>query len=324
MARVWAKMPILRRTDWLEASQRHIQRVSSLLEAGRDAKGGLREDHPVFNFLRSYYFVRTANDIKKKLLRWSPGALALLAPERYLPAKTISESLPGLDLEVVEDNAGLSFARVRMTKASFDNLRFSQGVLEATTTNAPILNCYGMHEWAMLYQEPNEEEPFATKFQSLPRRVSQGTINETVRSQKVNCSHFDAMRFFAPSAKPYSKFDGLTREGSFTSENPACLHAQMDLLRHALKLGPLLSGEILVECLEIALEARSFDVAASPYDASQFGLESIPVETSEGRALYKSRQIQLAQRARPLRKALLDIIQTTLEVRDTDLAVSQM
>ena len=70
-------------------------------------------------------------------------------------------------------------------------------------------------------------------------------------------------------------------------EQPACLHSNMDLLKWAWKLGPLLNSDLLCDVLEVALEARRVDVAASPYDASAFLAESIRIETEEGRRIYK-------------------------------------
>lgn len=61
----------------------------------------------------------------------------------------------------------------------------------------------------------------------------------------------------------------------------------MDLLKWAWKLGPLLNSDLLCDVLELALEARRVDVAASPYDASAFLAEPIRIETDEGRRIYK-------------------------------------
>ncbi|GBG30071.1 Hypothetical Protein FCC1311_062912 [Hondaea fermentalgiana] len=314
----------LGRSEWTRAAAEHGARVASLLAEGRDAKGGLRADHPIFNFLRSYYFVKSAADVRKKLTRWSPGALAWLRLGN-IPDAEQDQTLSALRLERAPQDEppphdgrlqdSSSYCRVIVTQKDADALHFVQGVLQSTTTNAPVLNCFGMHEWAMLYQEADEDEPFAAQFQSLPRRVAQQDINATVRALKVNCTHFDAMRFFAKSAKTYSRHHDIDREQSFVSENPACLHAQMDLLRHALKLGALIPGAMLANALELALEARALDVAASPYDATAFGLEPVAVETEVGKAEYKTRQLRLAQRARPLRRAMLDYTRAVIDAR---------
>ena len=43
----------------------------------------------------------------------------------------------------------------------------------------------------------------------------------------------------------------------------------------ALRLSPYLEAELVADCLEIALAARSLDVAASPYDATDWGLPPV-------------------------------------------------
>lgn len=48
------------------------------------------------------------------------------------------------------------------------------------------------------------------------------------------------------------------------------------------------------------------DVAASPYDATDYGVSVIPVETKEGRAQYRHEQVLLMERAEPVRKELLN------------------
>ena len=46
------------------------------------------------------------------------------------------------------------------------------------------------------------------------------------------------------------------------------MHAHMDLLKMALRLQPWLCSELIGDCLEVALDARALDVAASPYDCT--------------------------------------------------------
>ncbi len=52
--------------------------------------------------------------------------------------------------------------------------------------------------------------------------------------------------------------------------------------------------------------AREVDMRASPYDLSDYGYSLIAVETSAGLAEYVRCQSAIAQRAAPLRNALLD------------------
>ena len=42
----------------------------------------------------------------------------------------------------------------------------------------------------------------------------------------------------------------------------------MDLYKWCYKLGPLIESELLMDCLELAADARELDMRASPYDLS--------------------------------------------------------
>ena len=108
----------------------------------------------------------------------------------------------------------------------------------------------------------------------------------------------------------------------------------MDLLKMALRLSPYLEAELVADCLEIALAARSLDVAASPYDATDWGLPPVSptpnsnpnpnlnpnpnpnpnpdpnpnppqvcIETAEGRQSYRRQQEALMRHAAPVRAA---------------------
>ena len=81
----------------------------------------------------------------------------------------------------------------------------------------------------------------------------------------------------------------------------------MDLYKWAWKLGPLVPGELFLECLDLAIEARILDMEASPYDCRDWGLGVVPIETPEGKAEYVSRQRTLAHKAKPLRDRLVAV-----------------
>eukprot|EP00962_Isochrysis_galbana_P021972 scaffold6511_cov112-Isochrysis_galbana.AAC.4 len=65
-------------------------------------------------------------------------------------------------------------------------------------------------------------------------------------------------------------------------QNPPCsLFSQpVPSLIHSSPSPPQLAADLLGDCLEIALAARALDVAASPYDASAFGLRAIHVRAN--------------------------------------------
>ena len=60
------------------------------------------------------------------------------------------------------------------------------------------------------------------------------------------------------------------------------------------KLGPLIESELLMDCLELAADARELDMRASPYDLRDYGFEPIAIETPAGRAEYVRAQQNVA------------------------------
>lgn len=45
----------------------------------------------------------------------------------------------------------------------------------------------------------------------------------------------------------------------------------MDVYKWAVKLGPLVPGEILLDAFELARDIRTLDMEASPYDLADWG-----------------------------------------------------
>jgi len=195
-----------------------------------------------------------------------------------------------------------------------------RSILRSTIKASPVLHCHGLHEWAMIYHPPGADAPPSAGYQGhLPLRVSRETICETVSRNGVNCTHVDALRFFAPAAGPLNHYGAtLERVDQLRLEQPACVHASMDLLKMALKLQPFCSADLIRDCLEIAIEARRLDVAASPYDASAYGVPVVPVETAAGRAQYRKEQVALMDKAQPIRARLLDTYEVFLKAAFLD------
>jgi hypothetical protein len=181
-------------------------------------------------------------------------------------------------------------------------------ILQSTLDSEPIMHCHGLHEWAMQYHPEGSPPPPSGKYQSkLPLRVSREVINKTVERKGISCTHVDALRFFAPAAGPLNHHGSqLQRIDQLRLEQKACVHAQMDLLKIALKLNSFIDAELLGDILEISIQARRLDVEASPYDATSFGAGIVPVETSIGRKMYREQQKDLMDRAEPVRIRLLD------------------
>ena len=189
-------------------------------------------------------------------------------------------------------------------------------ILKQTLNSEPILHCYGLHEWAMQYHPEGADPPPSAKYQSnLNLRVSREVINETVERKGVRCTHVDALRFFAPAAGPLNHHGAsLERMDQLRLEQKGCVHAHMDLLKIGLKLQSFIDSDLMVDILEIALAARKLDVEASPYDATKYGAGIVPIETNEGRKMYRDQQIVLMQRAEPVRQRLLDSYETFMMI----------
>jgi hypothetical protein len=149
------------------------------------------------------------------------------------------------------------------------------------------------------------------RYASQPLRLAPHEVAEVVDSLPVRCSHYDAFRFFTPEAKPLNRLQP-TRESSPSLEQPGCLHANMDLYKWAFKLAPWCPSELIADTFELARDIRELDMRASPYDLTSHGYSPVPIETPEGRAQYEKCQREFAERARPLRKRLIDLCESLL------------
>lgn len=85
-----------------------------------------------------------------------------------------------------------------------------------------------------------------------------------------------------------------------------------DLLKWCLKLGPLVPGDLLLDCFELARDIRRLDMQASPYDVSSYGEPAVAIETPDGKAEYVERQRRHAAAAAPLRTRLVELCASVL------------
>ena len=283
-------------------------RILGLVRGSVDAKGRLMQhdpNHPIFNFIFQYYFIE-----KGILLRWTPG------PGVHVQrvAATEKSVWQGRGWTRHEDG-GYIDARQLSTPGQL-GLRRVREVLSRSAERAPHLNCYGLHEWAMLYH-PDGAARAPQRHQQLPLRLAQPALNRVVESTPIACTHFDAFRFFAPDAAPLNSLQP-TREQQAALEQPGCVHASMDLFKYAVKLYPHLPSTLLADTLELAITARVLDMRASPYDLSGvdapgFDLRAVRIETAAGRKEYQALQASVARCAAPLRQQLLRYYDTALE-----------
>jgi hypothetical protein len=174
-------------------------------------------------------------------------------------------------------------------------------LLVATTGRPANFGCFGMHEWAMVYRLDEDE----TRHPAYPLRLGPAGTDDVVETHRIACSHFDAYRFFTAPARPLNTLDPAAHDRP-AFEQPACLHAGMDLYKHAFRLSPLIASELVIDCFELARDIRVLDMRASPYDLCDLGYEPVRVETPEGKRAYAAAQREFAERGTPLRQRLVE------------------
>lgn len=150
--------------------------------------------------------------------------------------------------------------------------------------------------------------PSEIRHHSTPLRLPQNSINQFVESQTLCCSHYDAFRFFTPQASPKNTLHP-THANRPQLEQAGCLHANMDLFKWSYKLWPHIGSSLVGETFQLAAQARSLDMRASPYNLQHLGFNPIPIETPQGRITYLEEQQAIASTATNLRKKLLNSAQ---------------
>ncbi|MCW2785973.1 MAG: 3-methyladenine glycosylase [Marmoricola sp.] len=177
-------------------------------------------------------------------------------------------------------------------------------LLVATASRPANLGCFGLHEWAMVYRTEDVRHDW-------PLRLGTGGTDTVVESHRIGCSHFDAFRFFTEPARPLN----LLQPGSddrVAFEQPGCLHAGMDLYKHAFRLSPLIPSELVADAFALAWDIRTLDMRAAPYDFTGVILDPtsepwspVMIETPEGKAEYVAMQREFSERGEPIRRSLI-------------------
>ena len=280
----------LRRFEWEPLREAYLGRVRSWAE-DRLRRMSRQEKHPVFDFLFEYYSFRPAH-----LLRWSPGLGVVLEG-------AARDDLGWGDFSACSN--GLVLLPTAFPEQRVGYLRWATDYLEATLNREPSFACFGLHEWAMVYRDPNVRHPY------VPLRLSRAETDALVESQALRCSHFDAYRFFTAAAVPRNRIP-LARATTTDHDQGGCIHVNMDLYRFAYKIAPFCPSDLLADAFELALEARTVDMRASPYDLAAFGFPPVPIETREGREEYVGLQREIARRAHPVRTRMLSVYRALL------------
>jgi hypothetical protein len=284
---------VLAPARWREREAGHHARVDALLAGHLErARHGVK--HPVEDFLFTYYSLRPA-----QLRRWHPGAGVAL--------REAGERASWRD-HVEVDGAVTVDVRDFLARRA-DAVAHVRALLTATASRPAQLGCFGLHEWAMVYREPDRRHP-------VPLRLGQAGTDAVVEAHRIRCSHFDAYRFFTPAAGPRNALRP-TRETTVVLEQPGCLHATMDLYKWAYKLLPAVPSELVADAFELARDVRVLDMRASPYDLSALGYEPVPIETPDGKAAYVAAQRGFAERGARVRARLLAALDSLMEASCT-------
>lgn len=238
----------------------------------------------MWDFLFTYYSLQP-----RRLRIWHPGYGTVLTGSQaggYLGRAGYIATPEGVTV-------GPEYLRSRQSA-----VRFVADLLRSTAGRPAQFNCFGLHEWAMVYRTGER------RHDAVPLRLGPAGTDAVVESAPLRCTHFDAYRFFTAPAVPRNQ-RRLTRAAQLGTEQPGCLHANMDLYKWCYKLSSLIESSLLLDCLELAFDARRLDMQASPYDLRRYGFDPISIEEPAGRAEYTRRQAVIADRAAPLRAALL-------------------
>jgi hypothetical protein len=323
-------------TTWRARAADHARRADAFT-AGRRERRLAGRKHAVEDFLYEYYPFSPG-----KARRWHPGAGVELLPDDDASARvhpdpsdrardaahaglhsSTGPASPGAstaggtaDVADLAERAQWRWHRltarggVELDVAAFladrqQGVRWVHSLLDRTQARPGRFDCFGWHEWAMVYSQENHRH-------SHPLRLGQEGTDRAVESASIRCGHVDAFRFFTEPARPLND-RSPTRANQLAMDQPGCLHVSMDLLRWCLVLGPAVPGDLLLDCAEHALAVRYLDMAAAPYDLADLGVRPVPIETPSGRAEYVRRQREQTERAAPLRGRLLEVTTSLLD-----------
>ena len=289
---------VLERDAWQPRAEAHAARVDAWTE-GRLRRAARGQRHPVEDFLFEYYPVRPG-----QLRRWHPGLGVALAD-----AEALAED-PAYRVVEVDGRSAVTVDPARFAHRR-DGLAWVEGLVRRIAERPARYGCFGMHEWAMVYGLEQDE----VRHEYVPLRLTPTEVRAVVDEQGLRCTHYDAFRFFTPEAVPLNE-TAPTRATQPNLDQPGCLHATMDLYKWSSKYAALVGSDLVADCFALALDARTLDMDAAPYDLSSLGREPVRIETPDGRAEYVRRQRDLAERSVPLRARLAEALVRALAALD--------
>ena len=191
--------------QWTARADDYAMRVETFVAPhARRARAG--ESHPVWDFLFSYYSLRPG-----QLRCWHPGYGVSLAGG---DAVRCYRGRRGYIADADGVMVSTSYLHSRL-----DIISFVARLLRATARRPARLNCFGLHEWAMVYKADPEELRHR-----VPLRLGRDGTDAVVESMPLRCTHFDAFRFFTGSARPRNAAQ-LSRADQIAVEQLGCVHA---------------------------------------------------------------------------------------------------
>jgi hypothetical protein len=287
------RVRVLDAATWRAAADAHAERADALT-AGHRARRAAGERHAIEDFLFEYYPAKPA-----QLRRWHPGIGTALADSS-------DSAQAGWRWYGVDGSGAVALDVAAFLGDRASTVGYVHALVGATAARPAATGCFGLHEWAMVYQEADGEHRHR-----LPLRLGAAGTDAVVEQHRIRCTHIDAFRFFTPAATPLNTLQP-SRETQVAMEQPGCLHANMDLYKWALKLGPAVPGGLLLDAFALAREIRVVDMQASPYDVSGYGLAPLRIETVEGKAEYVRLQRGFAARSQEIRRRLLQVCEAVL------------
>lgn len=278
---------LLSSQEWTQRAKAHRDLFSPIADAFLERRS-LGRTHAVHDFLFTYY-----NLSPSKLKEWVPSFEEALQLDDLKAAPLFSDYW----FQVIGNTLKLNPERLQ--GQALASVGFIEQLCDTINERPPRFGCFGLHEWAMVYRSTIEE----VRHQGYQLRLPPDALAKFVESQNLCCTHYDAFRFFTPSAAPLNLFKP-TLEERLENEQAGCLHANMDIYKWAVKLWPWIGADFIGRAFLLAVEGRELDMRASPYDLEEQGYSPIRIETEEGRREYQALQQRYAKKATALRSEL--------------------
>lgn len=274
----------------------HDDQLGDIIRSYKDRKSRQLK-HPVHDFLFTYY-----NYPAGKLLKWHPAWNESVPSDHPIAEQLLSNK------KYMEKEGQVFLQLNSFHEKEWERLIWILNLLKSTRDRPAQFGCFGLHEWAMVYKHEDH------RHEDSPLRLPQETVDSFLRSQNVVCSHFDAFRFFTPSAKPMNAIQP-TQDDRPEYEQAGCIHANLDLYKWCYKLAPLTGSDLLRRAFMVAWKGREIDMRASPYELSDYGYIPIYIETEEGRNEYIAAQKGLTEAAAPVRQEMITLCENVIKIR---------